>query len=467
MAGEFQTGAGIVTGSPAFTAPEVLAGDRPTSASDVYSLGATLFCAITGHAPFERQEGEQVVAQFLRITTQPLPDLRIHEVPDDVSGLLEHAMARDARERPATAAEFGELLREAQRRHRLPVDDLPVPIAAAASAAATEPPDTSAATAPAPVAGSAATAAGPLPAWSESMPIRVRHRTGNFPAELTSFVGRQRELAEAARMLSMGRLLTLTGIGGVGKTRLAMRVAGDARGGFPDGVWLVELGELPDAGLVASAVSAALGLDNQTAREATTRLAEHLTDQQLLLVLDNCEHVVEAAAALVDTVLRTCPGVQILATGREPLGVGGEEILRVRPMPVPDADWRPGMPGEDAVALFTQRAALAAPGFEITDDNRESVAQICRRLDGLPLPIELAAARSARHVSRADPRPTDRRIPNPDRREPGRSQSATDHAAVYRLVLRLVHRRRAAAVGAVVRVRRQLRARRRRSGLRR
>ena len=101
----------------------------------------------------------------------------------------------------------------------------------------------------------------------------------------------------------------------------------------------------------------------------------------------------EAAAALVDTVLRNCPGVQILATGREPLGVGGEEILRVRPMPVPDADWRPGMPGEDAVALFTQRAALAAPGFEITDDNRESVAQICRRLDGLPLPIELAAAR--------------------------------------------------------------------------
>ena len=130
MAGAFQTNAGTVTGSPAFTAPEVLAGDPPTSASDVYSLGATLFCAITGHAPFERQEGEQVVAQFLRITTQPLPDLRIHEVPDDVCGLLEHAMARDARERPATAAEFGELLRDAQRRHRLPVDDLPVPIAA-------------------------------------------------------------------------------------------------------------------------------------------------------------------------------------------------------------------------------------------------------------------------------------------------------------------------------------------------
>ena len=225
------------------------------------------------------------------------------------------------------------------------------------------------------------------------MPIRVRHRTGNLPTALTSFVGRHAELAEAARLLSTGRLLTLTGIGGVGKTRLALRVAADSRGGFTDGVWLVELGELPDAGLVASAVSAALGLQNQAAQDPTAVLTEHLADKQLLLVLDNCEHVVDAAAALADTVLRTCPDVQILATGREPLGVGGEEILRVAPMAVPDDAWRPGLPGDDAVALFTQRAALAAPGFEITDDNRDTVAQICRRLDGLPLPIELAAAR--------------------------------------------------------------------------
>ena len=189
MAGAFQTSTGTVTGSPAFTAPEVLAGDPPTSASDVYSLGATLFCAITGHAPFERQEGEQVVAQFLRITTQPLPDLHLDDVPDDICGLLEQAMARDARERPATAAAFGELLRAAQRRHGLWVDDLPIPITAMASpAASTEPPDTSTATA---TAKNAATSADFVPNWSRSMPIRVRHRTGNLPTALTSFVGRQ------------------------------------------------------------------------------------------------------------------------------------------------------------------------------------------------------------------------------------------------------------------------------------
>ena len=399
MVGAFETHAGMVSGSPAFTAPEVLVGDSPTSASDVYSLGATLFCAITGHAPFERHEGEQVVAQFLRITTQPVPDLSSDEVPHDISELIEQAMARTAGARPASAADFGEQLREAQRRHQRPVDDMAVPTRASIAPSSDEGTETD-------PAGGEPTELSPViprPTGTTSsldsrisMPVRVRGKEGNLPVELTSFVGRRHEVADGKKLLSSSRLVTLTGIGGVGKTRVALRIATDSRRAFTDGVWLIELGELTDPELVTSAVATALGLRDQSATPPLVLLTNYLVHKQLLLVLDNCEHLIRSVSTLAATVLQTCAEVRILATSREPLAITGETVMRVPPMTVPDpgsASTVRGLPSYESVTLFVDRAAAAVPGFELTEDNQAAVAQICARLDGLPLPIELATSR--------------------------------------------------------------------------
>lgn len=219
---------------------------------------------------------------------------------------------------------------------------------------------------------------------------------GNLPSTLTTFVGRRRDVTGAKRLLAESRLVTLIGIGGVGKTRLALRVAEDVRRDFPDGAWFVELADLHDPGLVPDTVAAVFGLHDQAAQSPSHLLAEHLTSRNALIVLDNCEHLLDAAAKLVDELLRECPGVRVVATSREPLGVGGEAVLRVPPLAVPDPDRPPSLealPGYESVTLFEERARAAVPDFAVTDDNRETVVRICHRLDGLPLPIELAAAR--------------------------------------------------------------------------
>ncbi|MFL6123113.1 ATP-binding protein [Actinophytocola sp.] len=218
---------------------------------------------------------------------------------------------------------------------------------------------------------------------------------GNLPAELTSFVGRRRELKEAKRLLSAARLLTLTGTGGVGKSRLALRVAREVRRAFADGVWLVELAELRDPRLLASTVATALGL--RDAADPAAGLAEFLGDRQLLLVLDNCEHMVDECAALSTRLLAAASQIRVLATSRQVLGAEGEHVLRVEPMAVAcdvDASTRGGSAGEsDAVALFVERAAAALPRLEFTPRDMAVVKQICARLEGIPLALELAAVR--------------------------------------------------------------------------
>lgn len=218
-----------------------------------------------------------------------------------------------------------------------------------------------------------------------------------MPVEVTSFVGRRREMAESRRLLASSRLVTFTGVGGVGKTRLALRVASEVGRAFADGTWLVELAGLRDAGLLAQTVAAALGIQEQSARWPLVRLSEYLADRQLLLVLDNCEHLLDACAMLADALLRTCPRLRILATSRQALGIAGESILLVPPLSVPDPD-RPLPPAEaltryEAARLFAERAAAVLPGFAITASNAAAVARICQRLDGIPLAIELAAVR--------------------------------------------------------------------------
>ncbi len=378
----FKTATGTVTGSPAFTAPEVLGGEPPSPASDVYGLGATLFSALTGHAAFERRSGEQVVAQFLRITAQPIPDMREHGFPDDVCGVVEKAMSRDPQVRPSTSV-FGEKLRALQIRRGLPVDEM----ALRAEPASAQP------FTPTAFAESSA-GSGESHGDRETNTPSVSDPTDGLPLELTSFVDRRTELAAAKNLLSTARLVTLTGIGGVGKTRLAIRVAAKSQRSFSGGVRLVELGELRDATLLGGVVASALGLRGLSGRPVQEVLAEFLAQRELLLVLDNCEQIVAAVAQLTEFLLHVCPDLRILATSREPIGIGGEAVLLLPPLPVPEPDHLPrGGPGNDAVKLFVERGAAAVPGFELTEDNKVAIASICRQLDGHPLSIELAAAR--------------------------------------------------------------------------
>jgi non-specific serine/threonine protein kinase len=205
----------------------------------------------------------------------------------------------------------------------------------------------------------------------------------------TSFVGRERELAELPGLLSRVRLVTVTGVGGVGKTRLARLVSAQVRAGFPDGVCFVGLSALNDPGLLPNSVAAALGLPEQDTPSAWDALLGYLQDRQLLLVLDTCEHLLDACAEVTEALLREAPGVTVLATSRQPLDVAGETSFPLSPLDVP-AQGTPPRRG-DAVDLFARRAAMAMPTFAVTDGNADDVIELCRRLDGIPLAIELAA----------------------------------------------------------------------------
>jgi len=226
---------------------------------------------------------------------------------------------------------------------------------------------------------------------------RRTQRPGNLPAEPTSFIGRRRELAETRKKLASAYLVSLVGPGGVGKSRLGLRVATDLGRGFKDGSWLVELAEIGDPDLVVYAVLEALDLRDQAAAEPSALLLDYLRDKKLLLLVDNCEHLLGAAAQLVGDVIRAAPGVRVIATSREPLGVQGENMVPVPPLDLPSA--RPDQPlhqlrQNEAVMLFLERADAASGRFELTAANQSAVVDICRQLDGLPLAIELAAVRT-------------------------------------------------------------------------
>ncbi|MDQ3987328.1 MAG: LuxR C-terminal-related transcriptional regulator [Actinomycetota bacterium] len=218
----------------------------------------------------------------------------------------------------------------------------------------------------------------------------------NLPLQLTTFVGRETEMQELKALLGGSRMVTLTGSGGCGKTRLSIQVAADLVDGYPDGVWWVDLGPITDPALVPNAVASALGIKEVPLQPLIDTLISYLRDKELMILLDNCEHLVESSAALSHGLLTNCPAITVLSTSREPLGVQGETPWRVPSLDFPDD--KSTFNGHtlhrfESVKLFMDRAAKARPNFSTTNENAPAVAQICRRLDGIPLAIELAAAR--------------------------------------------------------------------------
>ncbi|MFF8787863.1 ATP-binding protein [Streptomyces sp. NPDC015125] len=222
---------------------------------------------------------------------------------------------------------------------------------------------------------------GPAPRPSPAR-LREADRPGNLPAELGGFIGRHDELATLARQLESARLVTLTGLGGVGKSRLARQTAGILQDRFCDGVWLVELASLREPHLLEHTVAEALGATGHSGRPVRSALCDLLADRDLLLVLDGYEHLVDACAELTGQLLRRAPGLQVLAAGRRPLGLDGERTVPLPPMNT-----------ADAAALFAERAAAVVPGFTVGPSNEAAVTELCDRLDGIPLALELAAGR--------------------------------------------------------------------------
>lgn len=218
----------------------------------------------------------------------------------------------------------------------------------------------------------------------------------NLPRQLTTFIGREREIAEAKRLLAEAHLLTATGPGGSGKTRITLEIAADLVGTYPEGVWLLEFATLAEPALVPQVMATTLGVREEAGRPLPATLTDHLRSKRVMLVFDNCEHLIDASARLAEALLRACPQLKILASSREPLGVAGEVVLRIPSLSMPDAGHLPSvdrLTEYEAIRLFVDRARAVKPEFVLTEANATGVTQLCQRLDGIPLAIELAAAR--------------------------------------------------------------------------
>lgn len=272
------------------------------------------------------------------------------------------------------------------------------------------------------------------------MALLTKPGTG-LPAEVTGFIGRRDDRARVRRLLSQSRVVTLTGFGGIGKTRLALRVAQDLARVYAEGVRWVPLGDLPDAEHLVEATAAALGLHDQAAKLDLSQLVGQLRTRELLIVLDNCEHIIEETAEMVGALLGSCPDLHILATSREALRVDGEAVHQVSPLAVPDSAEDDAWSDSEAVRLLVDRAGQAVPDFKAHRRDRTSLLAICRHLDGIPLALELAAVR-LRVLSPDDLLGQLRdHWELPRRRHAGSTQAPPHHVGLPRLELQPVHSR--------------------------
>ena len=335
-------------GTPQYMSPEQASGSGEVDArSDIYSLGCVLYEMLAGEPPFT---GSSAMAVLARHALEEMPPLKTRRsgITEGLERVVQKSLAKSAADRYPTAAVFAEALGEATVR----------------------------------------------PTVSSQRPGSARV-PNNLPAERTRFIGRETELAECAGLLGEARLLTVTGIGGSGKTRQAVRLARTLLGSHPDGVWFVDLSPLREPSRVAEAIAATLAVGAEPGKGLLETVVHHVSGKRLLLVLDNCEHLLEACAAIVDALLKSADDVRVLVTSRESLGLEGERVFALRPLAVPSAAWvnLDAVKSSEAVRLFVNRAQTADREFVLDADSAPPVVEICRRLDGIPLAIELAAAR--------------------------------------------------------------------------
>lgn len=379
---------GSIVGTPAFMSPEQCTGKNLDARSDLYSLVCTYYHLVCGQAPFGSDDITEVLT---RQVSAPLPDPKqfAPELPDDVCRVLVKGTQKQPADRYQSAAE----------------------LIAALDVALLNPPPAEPIAPPEPQADATVISGSPgRPKASDTVELSTEPKPpppNNLPVQLTSFVGRKRELAESADLLKQARLLTLIGSGGSGKTRLALELAGQVLDRFDDGVWFIELAQTTNPEIIPQLISSALGLREEPGRSLTDTLTDFLRAKTSLLILDNCEHLRSAVGHQVTDLLQSCPNLRILASSRESLRVAGEHTYPVPSLGVPDVIKAPGADATlatalthyehvrnyEAVQLFVERAAASQPRFALTDSNVLAVAQICRRVDGIPLALELAAAR--------------------------------------------------------------------------
>ncbi len=347
--GERLTTSGSHPGTPLYMSPEqALGGQKLDGRSDQYSLACVLYEMLAGETPFTGRQVELLVYQHRNLEPRPLRVVR-PVVPPAVAHAVQRALSKVPADRFETTDAFARAL-----------------------------------------------GPGPMPAPEGAPPATAAATPHNLPQSLTSFVGREEEIWECSRRITHERLVTLTGPGGCGKTRLAIRLGERLLSEFPDGVWFADLAAVSDPQRVPRALATAAGVREEPGRALAETLKAHLATQRVLVILDNCEHVLAACAQLARRLLAGCPQLRLLATSREALGLREETGFPVHPLPLPAPDRAfdaEVMGAVESVRLFVERASSVQPGFALTSDNATAIGDICVHLDGIPLALELAAAR--------------------------------------------------------------------------
>ena len=345
-----ETKEGTVIGTLHYMSPEQLQGKKLDSRSDIFSLGIIFFEMITGGKPFLGDSTAEIISSILRDTPEPITNLKA-DIPEQLDQMIKLCLMKHPNDRYQTVRDIYDHLKELS-------------------------------------AGSGT---------SESARSQIHDGPrNNLPDFITHFIGRSQELTEIRKILSSSRLLTVCGTGGSGKTRLAIEAAGKSLRNFSDGVWFINLAPISSGDLVLQSIATALNLKEEKDSPLLDIVVDYLRDKNALLIMDNCEHVLDETAAAINVILQKAPNIKVLAASRESLNLAGEQVWFVPPLSLPsqsDVFTIETVKQFDAIQLFIDRAKSIDPRFTLTETNLDFVVKICRRLDGIPLAIELAAAR--------------------------------------------------------------------------